>query len=284
MLLTGDETVLDWLAATSQVSVKMDGAPAVVWGTNPENGKFFVGTKSVFNKVKVKICYDAEDILFNYGSNDNLVEILLTCLDFLPRTENIYQGDFIGFGGESAYKPNTIIYDFGEVIQQQMIVCPHTIYNGETIKDSVASPLLDVLDSTNDVLFVQPTVDSIPNRDGESYMTLVELFMDSTFLTEKKAKEVKIIINSFIREGKTLTHDLLTLILECESLAHLYLDMMAYKDTMMDNIIVYDGPTAFADGEPIIAEGFVRSNQYGTMKLVNRYQFSRINFNNKKFA
>ena len=29
------------------VSVKWDGAPAVVCGTNPDNGKFFVGTKSV---------------------------------------------------------------------------------------------------------------------------------------------------------------------------------------------------------------------------------------------
>ena len=32
------------------MSVKWDGAPAVFCGTNPENGKFFVGTKSVFNK------------------------------------------------------------------------------------------------------------------------------------------------------------------------------------------------------------------------------------------
>ena len=32
------------------VSVKWDGAPAVVCGTNPENGRFFVGTKSIFNK------------------------------------------------------------------------------------------------------------------------------------------------------------------------------------------------------------------------------------------
>jgi hypothetical protein len=32
------------------VTTKWDGAPAVFCGTNPENGKFFVGTKSVFNK------------------------------------------------------------------------------------------------------------------------------------------------------------------------------------------------------------------------------------------
>jgi len=37
------------------VSVKWDGAPAVVCGTNPDNGRFFVGTKSVFNPGTPKI-------------------------------------------------------------------------------------------------------------------------------------------------------------------------------------------------------------------------------------
>ena len=32
------------------MTVKWDGAPAIICGVNPENGKFFVGTKSVFNK------------------------------------------------------------------------------------------------------------------------------------------------------------------------------------------------------------------------------------------
>ena len=41
----------------SNISVKYDGAPAIVWGINPDNNRFFVGTKSVFNKVKVKINY-----------------------------------------------------------------------------------------------------------------------------------------------------------------------------------------------------------------------------------
>ena len=45
-----------------KLSVKWDGAPAIVFGTDPRNGKFFVGTKSVFNKIKVKICYDQTDI------------------------------------------------------------------------------------------------------------------------------------------------------------------------------------------------------------------------------
>ena len=54
-ILTGDLTVLDWFTAHGTLSVKIDGAPAIVWGRNPATGNFFVGTKSVFNKVKIKI-------------------------------------------------------------------------------------------------------------------------------------------------------------------------------------------------------------------------------------
>ena len=44
------------------VSVKWDGAPAVVCGTHPETGRFFVGTKSVFNKDEPKLCYFDDNI------------------------------------------------------------------------------------------------------------------------------------------------------------------------------------------------------------------------------
>ena len=32
------------------LTTKFDGAPAIFCGTDPEDGKFFVGTKGVFNK------------------------------------------------------------------------------------------------------------------------------------------------------------------------------------------------------------------------------------------
>ena len=49
-ILSGDLSVLDWFLAEDELSVKIDGAPAIVWGTNPQTKNFFVGTKSVFNK------------------------------------------------------------------------------------------------------------------------------------------------------------------------------------------------------------------------------------------
>ena len=102
-ILTGDLDVLDWFVNRGTLSVKVDGAPAIVWGTNPANGKFFVGTKSVFNKVKIKINHTHDEI--NQNHSGSVAEILHTCLDCLPRDERIIQGDFIGFGGSDEYKP-----------------------------------------------------------------------------------------------------------------------------------------------------------------------------------
>ena len=82
-ILNGDLNVLNWFSANSKVSVKIDGAPAIVWGRNPATGNFFVGTKSVFNKVKIKINESHEDI--NNNHDGNVAEILHDCFDFLPR-------------------------------------------------------------------------------------------------------------------------------------------------------------------------------------------------------
>ena len=68
-ILTGDLTVLDWCSAGGNISAKIDGAPAIVWGRNPATGNFFVGTKSVFNKVKIKINHSHEEIDTNHQGN-----------------------------------------------------------------------------------------------------------------------------------------------------------------------------------------------------------------------
>ena len=131
-ILNGDLSVLDWFTAKSKLSVKIDGAPAIVWGRNPATGNFFVGTKSVFNKVKIKINESHDDI--NRNHEGNVAEILHDCFDFLPRTDNIYQGDFIGIGGDYVYKPNTITYYFDEIIDSEIIIAPHTEYFAEKEK------------------------------------------------------------------------------------------------------------------------------------------------------
>ena len=66
-----------------KVSVKWDGAPAVICGIHPETGKFFVGTKSVFAQ-NAKINYTKNDISRNHGTED-LGQILLKCLVHLKK-------------------------------------------------------------------------------------------------------------------------------------------------------------------------------------------------------
>ena len=63
------------VSSSHSVTVKWDGAPAIFCGINPENKKFFVGTKSVFNKGTPKINYTNADIDKNHsasGLNDKL--------------------------------------------------------------------------------------------------------------------------------------------------------------------------------------------------------------------
>lgn len=105
-----------------KTSVKWDGAPAIFAGINPENGKFFVGTKSIFNK-EPKINYTPGDIQKNHGHAPGLVDKLTKALQYLPPLgiQKILQGDFmfddemistIDVDGEPhyAFKPNTITY------------------------------------------------------------------------------------------------------------------------------------------------------------------------------
>ena len=102
----GGKRVLDYfraLAVTLQgsaaesmsVSVKWDGAPAVVCGTHPQTGKFFVGTKSVFAK-NAKINYTKSDIAKNHGT-DELGQKLLKCLVHLKKLSigGVVQGDLL---------------------------------------------------------------------------------------------------------------------------------------------------------------------------------------------
>ena len=280
-ILSGDLSVLDWFATNSHISVKMDGAPAVVWGTNPETGEFFVGTKSVFNKKKIKINYSTEDIIRNHPQIEVRI-VLQTLLDLMPSDGRIYQGDFIGFGGGSVYTPNTITYDFGEEVQSTLIIAPHTVYTGDTIVDAVASPLTEILESNADVMFVQPTVDCT-ELFADSVASIRKSVEKSKFLDENAAKEVRIILNAFIREGKSISPQLMEEVVGDWNLTMSYFQVLDLKEQMMEAMKVYDGPEAYIADKQIDCEGFVRTNKHGSMKLVDRYQFAQANFNNIKF-
>ena len=139
-ILTGDLSVLDWFKAEGQMSVKIDGAPAIVWGKDPATGTFFVGTKSVFKqKRKSRSTTPMKKLKQNHEGE--VASILHDCFDCLPHIDGIVQGDFIGYGGDDTYTPNAITYVFLEIIKESIIVAPHTYYTADKdLRDAVAHP------------------------------------------------------------------------------------------------------------------------------------------------
>ena len=284
-ILTGDLSVLDWMyEPDSFVSVKIDGAPAIVWGRNPANGKFFVGTKSVFNKVKIKINHSHEEIDANHEGK--VATILHACFDSLPRTTHVYQGDFIGFAGSDTYRPNTITYKFNEVIEQSVIIAPHTEYDCEDdLRNAVAHPITKQFADTLDVKWVQPEAYICPDReDIEDFCKFArQMSTLCTFVNDKQAKEIKKIINSYIREDREVDeHEIaenydvdINLIRLWKLVESIKMDLFFFIESDTDVTCEIDGK--FSDHE-----GYVMHNQFGSYKIVDRSEFSRLNFTLEK--
>ena len=291
-ILLGEENVIKWLQAPASTSVKMDGSVAIVWGINPENNRFFVGKKSVFNKVKVQICYTADDIQRFYSDKVELAAILTDCLECLPRIEGVFQGDYIGSGGQLAYTPNTITYVMPSMVSQKVVIAPHTEYKGKTISECVATPLERIMEDTEFVKFVQPAVDIARPLDIDQWednvLATQELFdccaINNLFLTQSEYAEAVKSINAEIRSGETPSYEFLLKQLKTEELTRLYFFTLILKNGLMENAITYsDCPVSFIGDVQIDYEGLVRWSKFGTYKLVHRLLFSAANFNNTRF-
>ena len=147
----------DGKSAYLSISTKWDGAPAIICGRDPVNHRFFVGTKSVFNKVNPKVCYDDTDI-DRYYQAEILRNKLKTCLKYLSKTgiSGVMQGDLlfteedkqfgkIGDNIHITFQPNAITYavnalsDKGRRIDRAKLgIVFHTLYFGETLQDMKA--------------------------------------------------------------------------------------------------------------------------------------------------
>ena len=290
LILTGDLTVLDLLLQDGHLSTKMDGAPAVVWGQNPATGNFFVGTKSVFNKVKIKINESHADIDQNHDGE--VADILHHCFDWLPNTDGmgIFQGDFIGFGGSDEYTPNTITYVFDDVIYQNIIIAPHTYYTAENdLRDAIAHPMKFMITDTPYCKFVKPVARIFTGNydacagsfaDVSEPIKFAKMMAQTVpFVDDKKAKKIKQQLNKCIRENIS-TDDIE---FDCDwKLISFWKLVKSIKDDAL-YLCRNNGPRSYIGEDEISAEGYVFSNELGTVKLVNRERFSYANFNNAKF-
>ena len=277
-ILSGDLSVLDWFLAESELSVKIDGSPAIVWGTNPATGNFFVGTKSVFNKVKIKINETHDDIDRNHSGV--VADILHHCFDCLPSFDGIVQGDFIGFGGDDTFCPNTITYIFDEVIDQNIIIAPHTFYDTVTgqLKDAFVTDKSYPFDDTETCKFVQPRAWQIDEDFAEIVGFARQMSQLVTFAEPFEAEKIKIDLNRCIREGREVDPDSFN---NSRLISYWFLIKSIKEDMLF--LCRNNGPKAYIDNKQCGGEGYVRTNDYGMFKLVNREQFSHANFNNLKY-
>jgi len=137
--------------------VKWDGAPAVFAGTDPEDGKFFVGTKGVFAKNAKLVKSNAD--LKKYGYSGGLADKLKIALKELQKLgiNGVIQGDMMFTKSDLSdetidgidyvtFQPNTIVYaipsnsDLAKRITSAKIgVVWHTTYTGDTLPDMSAS-------------------------------------------------------------------------------------------------------------------------------------------------
>ena len=149
----------DMLAGSSRSSINMtvkwDGAPAIFAGIDPEDGKFFVAKKSVFN-VSPKLYKTNKEIDDDLsGALNSKFKIALAEFSKLG-IKGVLQGDLMFTDDVEkttidgmvyyTFQPNTIVYavdinsDLGRVINKAKIgVVWHTTYTGKTLPDMKAS-------------------------------------------------------------------------------------------------------------------------------------------------
>ena len=224
------------------VTVKWDGAPAIFAGTNPENGKFFVGTKSIFNKTP-KINYTPADIRKNHGGG--LADKLLVALKYFPALgiPGIWQGDLLytdddlgkeNIDGEKmiVFTPNTITYAIpdnsvlGDRIKKTKIgVVWHTTYSGKTMADLTAKfgANYKKLSRTRNVWSTDATFRdtsgnvTFTSREAEQFQRILNMaggslkkagsylrVMSQNKDTFSLSARLKIFLNSYIRGGQQI--------------------------------------------------------------------------------
>ena len=235
----------DMLAGSAKksvnVSVKWDGAPAVFAGINPENDKFFVGTKGVFNKTP-KVNYTDADIDANHSSA-GLNAKLKVALKYLPKLgiKDVLQGDMLftqdDFSTETidgisytTFTPNTITYavpkeSASKIEKSKMGIVWHTTYSGDTLQSMRASFGASVkgLTKTNDVWFTDAnykdtsgtinfnktettSITSVLSQAGKTFRKFNSQFTKQLMSRQDVVLLIKTFNNTKVREGQKISN------------------------------------------------------------------------------
>ena len=221
------------------VTTKWDGAPAIFAGINPENGKFFVGTKGVFNK-NPKLNYTEEDIDNNHPT-EGLNKKLKVALRYLPKLgiKGVLQGDMMFTKGDIdkkvidgvsyiTFQPNTIVYAVPAdsklaraMLDAQVGVVFHTSYVGKSLEDMKASFNIDIknLSTTKDIWFRDAyfvdasgtatftsdeteEITAILSRAGRLFQTINPMTMNRIAASDSLLTMIKTFNNTKVRAGE----------------------------------------------------------------------------------
>jgi len=235
----------DMLAGSAKksvnVSVKWDGAPAVFAGINPENKKFFVGTKGVFNKTP-KVNYTDADIDANHSSA-GLNAKLKVALKYLPKLgiTDVLQGDMLFTQDDlstetidgipyTTFTPNTITYavpkkSASKIEKSKMGIVWHTTYSGDTLQSMRASFGASVkgLTKTNDVWFTDAnykdtsgtinfnkvettSITSVLSQAGKTFHKFNSQFTKQLMSRQDVVLLIKTFNNTKVREGQKISN------------------------------------------------------------------------------
>jgi hypothetical protein len=231
--LKGVHDALSGKQSKVSVSTKYDGSPSIVFGYHPENKRFFVASKSAFNK-NPKLNYTSKDIEDNHGHAPGLVSKLKQGLSHLPKVtphEGVYQGDFmyskhdkdVKTSGDSYhFKPNTITYSAkknspeGESIKKaKMGIVVHTAYHGHSLEHMKAEYNADTshFNKHDDVHVISPKFDMKNTHYGPEEQKKFETHIKQAYNEHKKLGDyshleghqepLKTYINSTVKDGST---------------------------------------------------------------------------------
>ena len=236
-----------------RITVKWDGAPAIFAGINPENKKFFVGTKGVFAK-NAKLNYTPEDIDKNHPGDgyESLNYKLKLCLQYLPELniKGVVQGDLMYIPEQLKdetidgvdyliFKPNTIVYavpkdsDLAKQISTSKLgIVFHTRYVGESLPEMDANFDVDVsqMTQTPNVWF----------RDAE-----YEDVSGSASMTEKETAQITGILSGAGRLFRQLNPNILKYI---QNHKDVNIQIKAYTNTKIREGRPIENPDAHARG------------------------------------
>jgi hypothetical protein len=229
---------------TTQLTVKWDGSPAVICGIDPQDGRFFVGTKAVFSKGEPKLIKSARDAERFYGDQPELASILVEALKYLSKLNigGVVQGDMMftessksveNINGEDCYvfTPNTITYavpvasEIGSRIARAKFgIIFHTSYEGESVPEMKSGFLVNIqgFSKHSDVWFDDATykdytgIASLTPSENTKITNMLSATMstlekvgqqrfDVIISNKEFAKNIKPFINRSIRAGTQIS-------------------------------------------------------------------------------